>query len=363
MLERLIALAERMGEVAGLVTMFDDSRPLAPGVDRLRSRGLVRGSWVSRLPGGPGRLRRWLLPLYPRAVEHLGRVVASIHAREPIDLVISVSAAAIKGLAPPPGVPHLCYCNGPARYMWSRAEDYRGGLRGAGLRLMGERFRRWDLRTAANVTTFLGNSTHIAAEVKRCYGREAAIAFPPVRTGYFTVDASVRRAGFWLYAGAIEPYKRVDLALAAAAHAGVRLVVAGEGSMLAALRGGGGGGPEARRGAEFLGRVSDERLRELYRSASVLLFPQVEDFGIVAVEAQACGLPVVARRAGGAMDTVVDGVTGVLVEDPTPAAIADAARACAALDPMDCRRNAERFGEAAFDATMERHIAEALGGR
>lgn len=124
--------------------------------------------------------------------------------------------------------------------------------------------------------------------------------------------------------------------------------------MLAALR------QNAPKEAEFAGRVSDEHLRDLYRTAAVLIFPQVEDFGIVAVEAQACGLPVVARRAGGALDTVIDGVTGALVDDPTPSAIADAARRCAAISPDACRSNAERYSEDAFDRTMLDHIADAI---
>jgi glycosyltransferase involved in cell wall biosynthesis len=372
-LERIAALAEREHEVAGLYTMFDDGRPLSPAVDRLRAAGLVRASGLNRLPDGPGRLRRWLLPLYPWAVAELSLAVARAHAESPIDLVLSTSSAAIKGLMPPAGVPHLCYCHAPARYVWSRTDDYAGGLRGLGLRLMGSRFRAWDARTAAHVTEFLANSTHTAGEIARVYRRPARVVFPPVRTGFFTppdggsgnpaearpsVSEQAESRGatgsggtFWLVVSALEPYKRIDLAIAAAALAGAELVIAGTGTQrsrlehLAQRRGG---------AVRFLGRIDDEELRRLYRSARLLIFPQVEDFGIVAAEALACGLPVVARAKGGALDILEDGVTGSLFEGATAEAVAAAAarvpqrEACAAA----CRARALRFSEAAFDDAM-----------
>src|SRR4051812_28011442 len=179
-LERIAAIVEEDFEAAALYVMFDDGRWLSPTVDRWRSRGLIRASSLNRVPGGPGRLRRWMLPLYPRAVAQLGRVLAAEHARTPIDLLISSSSAAIKGLRAPAGVPHLCYCHSPARYVWSRRNDYGGrsplaSLRGAGLRAYGERFRRWDRETARGVTRFLANSTHTAGEVRACYGAEAGV--------------------------------------------------------------------------------------------------------------------------------------------------------------------------------------------
>lgn len=353
-LERLALLVEP----AGLYVMFDDGRPLSPEVDRLRARGLVVSSRLSRAPMAR-RLRRWMLPLYRKGVEELGRLLAGQHAREPIDLLISSSSAAIKGLTVPAGVPHLCYCHSPARYVWSRMGEYGGRgavsrLRSAGLRLYGSRFKAWDRRTSAGVTRFIANSTHTAAEIARCYGREAGVVFPPVRTGFFTLDPGVEREGFWLVVSALEPYKRVDLAVEAARLAGAELVVAGEGSMRREL--------ERRGGARFVGRVDDERLRDLYRRARALVFPQVEDFGIVAAEAQACGLGVAARRAGGALDIVAEGQTGAFFDEPSARAVADAVervpRDCAAA----CRRSAERFSVAAFDEGMRGEIAALVGG-
>lgn len=359
-LERLALLVEREHECAGLYVMFDDGRPLSPAVDRLRARGLI-ASWRHGRGALARRARRWMLPLYPRAVEALARRVDADHADRKIDLLISTSSAAIKGLRPPPGVPHLCYCHSPARYVWSQQEAYGGGgaagaLRSAGLRVYSPRFRAWDRATARHVTRFIANSTHTAREIARCYGREAGVVFPPVRTQFFTPDPSVERGAFWLVVSALEPYKRVDLAVDAAALAGAELVVAGDGSERRRLE------RLARGRARFLGRVSEEDLRGLYRRARVLLFPQVEDFGIVAAEALACGLPVAARRAGGALDIVTEGRTGAFFDEPTAAALARAAEAAAGAYAGACRASAERFSEAAFDRAVRAEIAALTRG-
>ncbi len=342
-----------------LYLMTDDGRSMTTAIDALPKTT----SFLSRIPGGNTRLRRWLLPLYPSAVDGLSTKLAADHACEPIDLLISTSSAAIKGLRPPAGVPHLCYCHSPARYVWSQSSQYSGGLRGVGLRLVRERFKAWDRATASNVTEFVANSTHTAREIKRCFGRDSIVIHPPARTDFFTPDPSVARENFWLCVGALEPYKRVDLAVAAAKRAGTKLIIVGSGSHEAALR------RRAGPNVEFLGRVSDEQLRDFYRRASVLLFPQVEDFGIVAVEAQACGLPVVAAGAGGALDSVIDGRTGELVGAPTAENLAAAAERMSThvrADPVRaaqaCRASAERFSEAVFDGRVRERIVSLLRG-
>ncbi len=336
--------------------------------------GVVASS-LSRFPKG---LRRWLLPAYPLAVAELSWRLARAHARRPVDLVVSTSSAAIKGLRAPRGVPHVCYCHTPARYLWTRAEDYghgRGGrLRRMGLSAMGGWLRAWDRRTAANVTRFIANSTHTARLIEQCYGREARVIHPPVRTRFFTppppplAGSAGERSG-WLCVGALEPYKRVDMAIRAAAEADEKLTVIGDGSQRGALTALARSIDPGGERIVMAGRQSDDALREAYRRARVLLFPQVEDFGITAVEAQACGTPVAALKAGGALDSVVDGETGVLFETLTAAGLAEAARACERLGSRAggagtaggggsdvsaaCRRNAERFGVERF----EREIA------
>lgn len=344
-LERIAGLIAREHECAGLFAMFDDGRPIGPEVDACRKvvAGLGRRPWSDRL-------RRWLLPLYPRAVDELSRALAREHARRPIDLVISTSSAAIKGLRPPAGVPHLCYCHSPARYVWGQEERYRSGLRGFGLRMVRDRFRAWDRRTSANVTAFIANSSHTREEIRRCYGRDSVVVHPPVREMFFQGAAGGRADGPWLVVSALEPYKRVELAIDAAKAARKTLVVVGSGSQQNALQ------QRAGRDVRFEGRVSDARLRELYHEASLLLFPQVEDFGIVAVEAQACGLPVVARAAGGALESVVDGVTGALFERDDVESLLEAVQGCPRDSAAACRENARRFSEARFDQQIRQQI-------
>lgn len=355
-LDRIARLVQARFTPGPLYVMVDDGRPLTTAIDSLRHVT----SCIQWIPGASGRLRRWLLPLYPAAVASLSRTLRKAHAREPIDLLISTSSAAIKGMAAPPGIPHLCYCHSPARYLWSQTDEYSrgraGGLRGRGLAAFGGRLRRWDAASSANVTRFVANSTHTAGGIRRNFGREATVVHPPVRTAFFTPDPAVRREDFWLLVGALEPYKRVDLAIEAARRTGHPLTIVGYGSQSSHLRRL--AGPTVR----FLGRVSDDELRRLYRTARVLLFPQIEDFGIVAAEALACGLPVVARRSGGALDIVNDGATGSSFDKPDAdslLAAIDRAPQGAAVSP-ECRAAAERFSEDAFDRAMLREIEAAL---
>lgn len=352
-LERVCALVEREFEPAVLLTMFSDGQNAGDTIDAWVSDGMLQCSWLNGIYRHCRGLRRWMLPLYPSAVAHLGRELARLHRQNPIDLLISTSSAAIKGLRPPPGVPHLCICFSPARYVWGKETQYgrdgtlRGALRALGLATLGRLFRRWDHRTAANVSRFAAISRHIQTRIKDSYQADSDLLYPPVRTELFTPDPTVPREDFWLCVGALEPYKRADLAIDAAIASGSKLKIVGTGSTLAVLR---------RRAAghaniEFLGYVPDAQLRSLYRRARVLIFPQVEDFGIVALEAQACGLPVVARGEGGSLDTVIDGQTGALFSNAEPQAVIDAV-ARLPHDAAACRRQAERFSESRFDRSL-----------
>lgn len=341
---------DRLAQLFGpttIHTLVSDGRPLTEAIDACR----VAASPLQRLPGASGRLRRWYFPLMPWAVERL-RV-------EPCDLVISTSSAVMKSIQPPPGARHLCYCHSPARYVWGQTDDYRGGSLGAvrawGLRRMRRRFRAWDRRTAERVTRFVANSEHTAQRIASAYGREAAVVHPPVRTDLFTPDSGTPREDWLLVVSALEPYKRVDLAIEAARRGGWRLRIAGAGSQRSALD------RVAPPGVELLGRVDDEALVGLYRRARALLYPQQEDFGITAIEAQATGCPVIALAAGGALDTVTE-QTGVLFLEQTADAIVDAVRRLdrSAIDPAACRANAERFGEDVFDRRMMEEVGEML---
>ena len=325
-----------------LSTMFHNGTPISPRID-------VCPTTVSALNAWPESLRRWLLPRYPAAVEELTRHLAAYHDRHPIDALISTSSVAIKALQAPAGVPHLCYCHTPARYLWSQTEAYetpgpKGRLRGAGLRLFRNRLRRWDRDTAAHVTHFLANSTHTRDLIRNVYNRDAEVLHPPVRTDYFTPNATIAREDFLLVVSALEPYKRVELAINAARLADRPLVIIGAGSHAAALR----AHARGRTGVTFLGQADDDTVRDHMRRAHAFLMPQTEDFGITAVEAQACGTPVIATRAGGALDTVLDLRTGVLVPDPDARALAEALDRLPADPAGACREHALTFSEARF---------------
>lgn len=388
-LDAIAQAASSIGRVQALFTLFDDGRPLRPAID-----ALPHVVWpIGRSRAGL-RLRRWLLPLYPLGVASLSRELAraqrgnaAAQRREQggIDLLISTSSAAIHGLRSPGAhVPHLCYCHSPPRYLWHQREDYSGGMRGLALRILSPWLRALDRRAGqgpprrpGGVTRWIANSTHTRDRLRESYGVNASVIHPPVRTEFFTprvvsgagtTDSATdtRRDGgqaYMLYAGALEPYKRVDLAIAACAQRKTRLIVAGTGSDERRLR-----ALASASSVEFVGRVSDERLRDLYRDADALLYPQCEDFGISAVEAQACGTPVVAFGRGGVLDSVIDGMTGVLCARQDAESLADGLQrvhamreaATARVLSGPCRSNAERFSESRFMRQIRAEIITAL---
>ncbi len=354
-----------------LYTLVNDKRHLTDAIAACR----VITSPLQWLPRAAGKCRRAYLPLMPWAVERL-QVSARIGERgrphpgplpegEGVDLLISTSSAVMKSIRPPTGVPHLCYCHSPARYIWEQTDEYADGAggwwRSMGLCAVRKSFQEWDRRTAndGRVTKFIANSEHTAKRIERCYGRESTVIYPPVRTDFFTpTDDTTRpaREDWLLVVAALEPYKRTDIAIAAAVHAGWRMKIVGDGSQMTSLQ------AKAGRRVELLGRVDDLALRDLYRRAMALVFPQVEDFGFSAVEAQACGCPVIAYLGGGAMETVTED-TGVFMQRQSKESLIEAVRALdrRRFDPGTCRENALRFSEAQFDAAIMREVNALLG--
>lgn len=342
--ERVLDRLAHLFGPTNLYTLVNDGHHLTDAIARCR----IVTSPLQHFPGASGKLRRHYLPLMPWAVDRLRIPPGSC------DIVISTSSAVMKSIKPPVGerrgvqVPHLCYCHSPARYVWDLREDYGRGAGGAirrfGLRAVRKRFQEWDRRTAARVTQFLANSSFTAQRIKQFYGREAAIVHPPVRTQFFTPDPATAREDHLLVVSALEPYKRVDLAIDAANREKWPLTIIGDGTQRRALQ------QLAGPTIQFLGRASDEIIRDHYRRARALLFPQVEDFGIVAAEAQSCGCPVIAYAHSGAADIVQPGA-GVLFHKQTPDAMIRAIDELngASVEPECCRRSASRFDEARFD--------------
>jgi glycosyltransferase involved in cell wall biosynthesis len=310
----------------------------------------IRQAFTGRLPLAR-RFYRYYLPLFPVAVECFDL--------DGYDLVISTSHCAVKSVVASGRGRHLCYCHSPMRYAWDQFEWYFGearlGMLTHAVRPVMRRLARWDAATAGRPWRYVANSQHVAARIRRYYNRGSVVVYPPVDTRFFTPSGE-QPASFALVVSALVPYKRVDLAIEGCRLAGVPLKVVGTGPERARLE------RRAGPGVEWLGARSDDDLRALYRQARVVLLPGEEDFGIVPVEAQACGRPVVALGRGGARETVIDGRTGLHVSDDTPEGFAEALRRLDALpfEPAAARAHAERFSRERFEERITRVIDDLM---
>jgi glycosyltransferase involved in cell wall biosynthesis len=268
---------------------------------RLRSHK-IRTSFIARLP----RASKWYkhyLPLMPIALEQLD-------LRE-YDLIISSESGPAKGIVPRPDTLHVCYCHSPMRYVWNMYHEYlssAGLLARTGMPLLTHYLRTWDESSAARVDRFVANSHNVAARIWKYYRREAAVVYPPVDVDAFAPISGVVDTDYFLMVGELVSYKRPDLAVQAFNATGRKLVVIGGGPMLAQLR------RDAKSNVSVLGPQPFEVLRHHYARCRALIFPGEEDFGIVPVEAMASGCPVVAYGRGGAVETVMDGITGILFD-------------------------------------------------
>jgi glycosyltransferase involved in cell wall biosynthesis len=322
-------------------------------------RHRVKPSAVQWLPDA-GRLYRHYLPLFPTAVELIDL--------DGYDLVISSSHCAVKSVIRSGRATHVCYCHSPMRYAWDQfpayfGPDQVGPFRSRLLRPVLAAMARWDAATAGRVDRFLANSQYVAGRIRRYYNRGSVIVYPPVDTVFYRLPAAAggSRLGSpsFLVVSALVPYKRVDTAIEACRLAGAKLTIVGRGPEESRLRGL--AGPDI----EFMGWLTDDAIRDLYGRSDAVLLPGREDFGMVPVEAQACGTPVVALREGGACETVLDGITGVLVEDGSPAGFAEGLARVRALsfDPAAIRANAERFSRERFMTDFQIAVSDAMALR
>lgn len=294
-------------------------------------------SFLQKIPGA-ARRHRLLVPWYAAAVERFDL--------SGYDVVISSHHTAAKGVLTSAGQRHICYCHTPMRALWERPHEELQTLP-AVLRPLAaaqmQKMRMWDRANAAGVDLFLANSEVTRDRIRRHYGRESQVLYPPIAIDKF-FPTYRKPDDYYLVASRNVPYKRIDIAVAAARLAKRRLIIAGCTSPEF-------DGP----GVEQYGHVSDERLRELMCGARALLFPGFEDFGMTPVEVMACGRPVVAYARGGALETVLDGVTGVLVPDQTPEAFAKGMHRLERMEPDSraIRAHAERFSTQHFTAALQ----------
>lgn len=350
--EKCLEPACRRWPDARLFTLLHRPGTVTESIEQLKPRATL----LNRLPG-VGRYYRYLLPAMPLA------------ARWPIpdcDAVLSFSHCVAKSVVPPPGVPHVCYCFTPMRYAWHMRESYfrRGRVQAAVTDLLLARLRKWDRRTADRVTHFIAISETIRRRIRECYDRDSVVIYPPVETDFFT-PAAMPREDYYLVVSALAPYKRFDLAVEACNRLGRKLVVVGKGQEEAKLKAL--AGPTV----SLLGWQPDEVIRDHYRRCKAVLFPAEEDFGIVPVEAQACGAPVIALGRGGAAETVRPlGTTpepgGVFFTEQTADAVTDAIgrfeREIGAFDPRAARRNALPFRRERYEAELFGYVEQVIRG-
>jgi glycosyltransferase involved in cell wall biosynthesis len=344
---------------ADLYTLFHVRGTTTSRIDRLR----IQSSALSRLPGAH-RYYRALLPLFPRAIERFRPTG--------YDLVISISHAVAKGIRVEPSTAHLCYCLTPMRYVWDHADVYLGrGFRRVMATPLIRYLQRFDVRTSVpeRVTRFTAVSQTVADRIRRCYDRDAHVVYPPVDLERIRPNG-LAPEDFFLLVGAFVPYKLESIAIEAFRRTGLRLIAVGEGPGRARLI------RRAPPNVEFIGRVSDAVLADLYARCRALVFPSEEDFGLVPVEAQAAGRPVIAFGRGGACESVVElksdsaqhpPGTGIFFAHQTADALAEALGRFATLergfDSRAIRANAERFGAAYFRDGMLQETARAIEDR
>jgi glycosyltransferase involved in cell wall biosynthesis len=341
--EQVVLELLEMFPQAELFTSIYDPEPWPQAI----TERVVHASLLNRIPGARRNYPK-LLPLMDRAFRSFDL--------SGFDLVLSSNHASAKNVRASAEALHVCYCHTPMRYAWEEGfleGEEVGRLARMVLPPLLHHLRRQDLAGSASPDAFVANSRHVADRIERYYGRPAQVVHPPVDVEHF-LALEHSPTDFYLVFGRVVPYKRVDLAVAACGRLGRRLKVAGDGRALDAVR----KAAQEHDAIEFLGRVADSERDSLLSGARALLFPGEEDFGIVPVEAQAAGVPVIAYGVGGATESVLDGQTGVLFAEQDADSLADAIERFERLDldEQRVRENALRFGRERF----HREMAEAI---
>lgn len=335
---------------ADLYTLVYEPNNVSPAIRRMS----VKTSWIDRLPSSKNYFR-YLLPLFPSAVESF--------VLDAYDLILSSSHCAAKGIFPHRAL-HVSYVHAPMRYVWDLREDYfRGGAswaQRAGLALCRPYLRRWDVGSARRVDRFIANSRNVAQKVENLYGRTAQVIYPPVDVERFRPTGTP--GSYYLIVSALVPYKRIDIAVDAFNAIKLPLKIAGDGPLRRALE------RRAKSNVQFLGWLDDQRLAELYAGCEALIFPGEEDFGIVPVEAQASGRPVIGFGRGGLLETVIgldepfrnEAPTGIFFAERSPSSLIAALEVYLKrrheFSSESIRRHAEGFSRDRFKREITDYI-------
>lgn len=345
--ERVLESLCRMFPDADVYTHLVDRNAISKDI----ARHNIQTTFISKLPA-PRRMYQKYLPFMPLALESLDM--------SGYDLIISSEAGPTKGIIPAANSVHLCYCHSPMRYLWDQYHIYR---QGAGrftrflMPFLTHYLRLWDVSTSNRVDKFVANSQHVANRIEKFYRRDSKIVYPPVAVNAFTPSPCEERGDYYLWAGQLVRYKRPDIAIEAFRRTGKKLVVIGEGEEKAALE------KIAGDNITFLGATPFSALKQHFARCKALVFPGEEDFGIVPVEVQAAGRPVIAYGKGGVLDTVIDGKTGILFPESTVDGLVEAierfeASGLSETCTEDCLANAASFSEANFQAGIVQALAE-----
>ena len=306
----------------------------------------IRTSFIQKLPFGIKKYK-WYLPLMPWAIEafDLGKY----------DLILSVTSALVKGVRTNQNQIHICFCNTPTRYLWFDSADY---IKNAPIPnfirplmpFVLHLLRRWDLKASKRPDFYIANSQNVQKRIKKYYGRQSLAIFPPVDAKKFHLQK--KPGSFYLVVSRIEPYKKVDLVIETFKRNGLPLKIVGGGTKLVDYQ------SKACKNIELVGRVSDEKLAWFYQNSIATIFPQEEDAGIVPLESMACGRPVIAYAKGGALESVIEGKTGILFSRQTAEDLAAAIKHFRKVkfNPSEIRRWAEKFDRDLFKRKVLEYI-------
>ncbi len=357
--ERVIEALCELFPQADIFTLLADPEALSPALRKHK----ITTSFLQKIPGSR-TLHRHMLPLYPLALEQFDL--------RDYDLVISQESGPAKGVLVGPDTYHICYCNTPMRYIWHFYHEYKsrsalGPVRKGMFAITAHYVSMWDQLSAARVDHFIANSDNVARRIKRYYDRDSEVVYPPVDVS--AAECSPTTDDYYLAVGQLVSYKRFDLAIEACNRLGRRLRVVGTGEEYKRLK------RIAGSTVSFLGSLSDADVRHEYASCRALLFPGEEDFGIVPVEAQAYGRPVIAFGKGGATETVIpagqggsatpERATGVFFREQTIEDMADAILSFESMEhhfsPEYIHAHAEKFDKHHFLTKISRLVAERLG--
>lgn len=329
------------GGAESVISAFHDLFPDAPiyttiyEPKKMKELGKLKDVRTSYLQKFPVKKQQWLLSLMPTAVEMMNL--------DEFDLVLSSCHSVSKGVITKPNTLHISYCHTPMRYAWeswdfeTRLQKFPRFLHPS-IRKQIKKIREWDYCAAQRVDKYVANSSYISGQIKKYYERESDVIYPPVHTERF-MPVSQPTADYYFSVGRLIPYKKFDLLVQTFNELGLPLKIAGTGPDLDKLK------AMAKPNIEILGYVEIQELVELYANCKAFLFPQIEDAGIVPLEAMSCGRPVIALNRGGSLDTMIDGKTGVLFKEQTVESLKDAIKRFEKMkfDPHFIRQHAQQF--------------------